>query len=69
MSMRAILAGVLAFGVAVAMVACSGTDGGSAAASQQMAACAGCKMECPKDKLCPKDSKCAKCDACAKPAK
>ncbi len=53
----AALAAVTAFGLA-----CS--SGGAS----PMAPCAGCKMECPKDKACPKDGKCPTCDGCAKPA-
>lgn len=57
--MLAALAAVTAFGLA----ACGG-----GASTSQMAACSGCKMECPKDKVCAKDGKCAKCDSCGKPA-
>lgn len=59
--LTAVLAALVSFGAG-----CS--SGGEKAA--QMASCAGCKMECPKDKVCPKDGKCAKCDTnCGKPMK
>jgi hypothetical protein len=53
---------------ALSAVVAAGLACSSGAQTSQMAPCAGCKMECPKDKVCPKDGKCMKCDGCAKPA-
>ena len=36
----------------------------STAPDANLMKCAGCKMDCPKDKVCPKDGMCAHCDKC-----